>query len=284
MEKLLLVDGHNLLFQMFYGMPNKIYGKDGNSYHGVFGFIGGLLKSVNMISPNKLLIIFDGENNGNRKIINNNYKANRIDYTQVPIEENPFSQYEGIKKALDYMNIMYYETNGYETDDLIASYVYKYHEKMKIIIQSSDTDFLQLVNTNVCLFRYRGKNSLKYTKTEVVNKYGVTPDKIAQLKSLVGDNSDNLKGVCKVGVKTAAKLLNKFNSIDEIYHNIDNIKSNCIRENLIKAKELVYQNYSLISLEESKSIPLPYKIEDLTCNLDDHNYKTLDILREINIM
>lgn len=284
MEKLLLVDGHNLLFQMFYGMPNKIYGKDGNSYHGVFGFIGGLLKSVNMISPNKLLIIFDGENNGNRKIINNNYKANRIDYTQVPIEENPFSQYEGIKKALDYMNIMYYETNGYETDDLIASYVYKYHEKMKIIIQSSDTDFLQLVNTNVCLFRYRGKNSLKYTKTEVVNKYGVTPDKIAQLKSLVGDNSDNLKGVCKVGVKTAAKLLNKFNSIDEIYHNIDNIKSNCIRENLIKAKELVYQNYSLISLEESKSISLPYKIEDLTCNLDDHNYKTLDILREINIM
>jgi|SRR5690554_2676704 len=284
MDKLLLVDGHNLLFQMFYGMPSKIIGKDGNSCHGIIGFIGGLLKSVSMNKPDKLLVIFDGENNGIRKDINENYKANRIDYSQVPFEENPFSQYEGITKALDYLNVLHFETNGCETDDIIASYVYHYHDEYDIIIQSSDNDFLQLVNKNVSLFKYRGKNSTRFTPQEVEEKFGVVPEKIAAFKSLVGDSSDNLKGVSKVGIKTAAKLLNEFETIDNIYKNIDKIKSNCIRKNLLEAKDLVYQNYSLISLEGCSFFTIPYIIDELDNSLNKKSYKTINVLKEINIL
>jgi DNA polymerase-1 len=281
-QSLLLVDGHNLLFQMFYGMPNKIYGKDGMSCHGVIGFIGGLLKSLTINNPDYLLIVFDGEDSGNRREINSNYKANRIDYSQVPISENPFSQYPQILKALDYINIKYYETDGYEADDLIASYVKHYQDEIKVLIQSNDTDFLQLINQNVNIFKYRGKNSKRLTEKEVVLNFGVTPDKIALLKSLVGDKSDNLIGVSKVGVKTAAKLLNKFNTIENIYHNIDSIESESIRSNLITDKDTVFKNYALINL--TGEIELPYHLDELKCKANYQDYKTFEVLKKINIL
>ncbi len=282
MEKLLLVDGLNLLFQMFYGMPNKIYGQNGKCCHGVIGFIGGLLKSINFHKPDYLLVIFDGENNGNRKEINTLYKANRIDYSLVPEEDNPFVQYHDILKSLDYLSINYIETNGYEADDLIASYVKTYDNDINIIIQSSDSDFIQLLSNNTFLFKYRGKNSCLITPEEVLNKYGVMPDKMAELKAIVGDNADNLKGVYKVGIKTAGKLLNEFQNIDGIYQNIDLIKSIKIKQNLLEAKELVKQNYELICLRGN--IDIPISLENLKSKKDYHTYKTISILRELEIL
>ena len=91
MDKLLLVDGSNLLFQMFFGMPARIVNKSGRAIHGTMGFIGAFLKIIRMTKPTHIAVLFDGEHENARVELNADYKANRIDYNEVPEEENPFS-------------------------------------------------------------------------------------------------------------------------------------------------------------------------------------------------
>ena len=125
-NKLLIVDGHNLLFQMFFGMPSRIINKDGKAIQGILGFVGALLKIIRMINPTHTVVVFDGESQNPRKELDANYKANRVDYSAVPDEENPFSQLDDIYKALDYLKICHFETTLCETDDVIAAYAFKY--------------------------------------------------------------------------------------------------------------------------------------------------------------
>ncbi|MDE7222979.1 MAG: hypothetical protein K2O34_04265 [Acetatifactor sp.] len=123
-EKLLLVDGHNLLFQMFYGMPARIVNREGKAIQGTLGFVGALLKIIRRVQPSHVAVIFDGEHENRRRDILEDYKANRPDYSQVPEEENPFSQLPDVYRALQYLGIPYWETEEYETDDEIAAYVH----------------------------------------------------------------------------------------------------------------------------------------------------------------
>ena len=105
MEKLLIVDGSNLLFQMFYGMPSRIVNKEGKAIHGTVGFIGALLKTVCMNSPTHVVVLFDGEHHNDRKEVDEAYKANRPDFSLMPEEETPFSQLPDIYRALDFLKI-----------------------------------------------------------------------------------------------------------------------------------------------------------------------------------
>ena len=116
MDRLLIVDGHNLLFQMFFGMPTKIVGAKGQAIHGVIGFVGAINRLAEMYNPSHLLVMFDGEKENPRKKISEDYKANRIDYSTVPDDENPFTQLPYIYEALDYMGIKHTETTDCETD------------------------------------------------------------------------------------------------------------------------------------------------------------------------
>lgn len=122
MSKLLIIDGHNLLFQMFFGMSSRITNKDGKAIHGTVGFIGAMLKLIRMTSPSHLIVLFDGEHQNNRAQINASYKANRTDYSTVSLENIPFSQLEDIYKALDFIKVKHKEVLDYEADDCIASY------------------------------------------------------------------------------------------------------------------------------------------------------------------
>ena len=92
MEKFLIVDGSTLLFQMFYGMPARIVNKEGKAIQGTLGFVGALLKIIRQVQPTRLVVLFDGEHHNERKDIDENYKANRPDFSQMPEEETPFSQ------------------------------------------------------------------------------------------------------------------------------------------------------------------------------------------------
>ena len=121
-NKILIVDGSNLLFQMFFGMPSRIIGRNGKPIQGTLGFIGALLKTIRSVVPTHVIVIFDGEHPNVRVNIDSEYKANRIDYSETLEEETPFSQLNDICAALDYLNIKYFETTDCETDDLIASY------------------------------------------------------------------------------------------------------------------------------------------------------------------
>ncbi|WZL77362.1 hypothetical protein QBE55_07145 [Eubacteriales bacterium mix99] len=105
MQKLLVVDGSNLLFQMFFGMPPRIVNKDGKAIQGTLGFIGALIKIIKMISPTYPVVLFDGEHENDRVDLLDDYKANRIDYSTVPDDDNPFSQLDDIYAALDFIGI-----------------------------------------------------------------------------------------------------------------------------------------------------------------------------------
>lgn len=247
MKKVVLIDGHNLLFRMFYGIPAPIKNSKGKDIRGLIGFIGSLKKIADEFKPYSLYVIFDSETSRNsNSLIDQEYKANRIDYSIIPEEENPFSQLPLIKKALKYLNIAYLEVENNEADDFIASIVSKNMNEYQYIIVSTDSDFIQLISDNVFLYVSRGKKSILYNKDEVIKKYNITPEKFAIFKSLVGDKSDNIRGISGIGNITAAKIL-KYNSIQEFIENNPNSKFSNI---LISSKELIIKNQKLIELNK----------------------------------
>ena len=262
MSKLLIIDGHNLLFQMFFGMPSRITNKDGKAIHGTVGFIGAMLKLIRMTSPSHLIVLFDGEHQNNRAEINASYKANRTDYSTVSLDNSPFSQLEDIYKALDFIKIKHKEVLDYEADDCIASYAINYGKNMEIIISSFDSDFFQLINDKVSVIRYRGENTKIYTSISIYDKFGIIPEHYVDFKSLVGDSADNIRGAEKIGTKTAAELIKQFGSLAEIIKRTDEIVKPSIKASLQKDYERLLQNYSLIKLEAMAE--LPFKLEDLS--------------------
>lgn len=276
MKKIILIDGHNLLFRMFYGVPASIKNSKGREIKGLVGFIGSLKKIVSEFEPYSVFVIFDSETSRKTNLeIDTDYKANRIDYSYVNEEENPFSQLPLIKKALDYLGISYLEVSDNEADDYIASIISNnYDSSNRYIIVSTDSDFIQLVDDNVFLYVQRGKNSILYDKKAVIKKYNISPQKYVMFKALVSDKSDNIKGITGIGAISAAKILNYGCIQDYICKNINSKLSKILTEN----KELVDKNQRLISLNKSidtSQIILKELPKDI------HFYKTYEIIEKI---
>lgn len=261
MEKLLLVDGNNLLFQMFFGMPSRIYSHEGKGIWGTLGFVGALLKIVRMVCPTHVAVLFDGEHHNARADVNPEYKANRPDFHQVAEEENPFSQLPDIYRALDFMGIRHRETTECEVDDWMAGYALAYGKKMEVVISSFDSDFFQLISEKVSILRYRGDNSVLCTPTYIEEKFGIQPCQYAAFKSLVGDNSDNIQGVHKVGPKTAASLLATYGDLDTLLISWETIEKPSLRASVGQSLERLKQNYEIIRLKGWD--PLPFALQEL---------------------
>ena len=247
MEKLLIVDGSSLLFQSFYGMPSQITNKNGDRVEAVLCFWGILLKTIKATQANKLLVVFDGETKLERRDIDKNYKANRINYAELDANDTPFPQLELIKTVLTKLNFCWFETTNCEADDLIASVVNDYKQNFEIVISTSDKDFYQLISSNVNVYTYRGKVSVLWTEDEILKKYNFKAEHFLTLKSLTGDKSDNIKGVKGLGVVTATKLINQFGNVFNIYENLNNIAPR-IAEMLSANKDVVFKNYELVNL------------------------------------
>jgi DNA polymerase-1 len=261
MEKLLLVDGSNLLFQMFYGMPARILNHEGKAIQGTLGFVGALLKIVRMVQPTHVAVLFDGECENERKNIDADYKANRPDYSQVPEEETPFSQMLDVYAALDYLSIARAETTDCETDDWIAGYVRDYVGETDIVIVSQDSDFFQLITDHVNVLRYRGDKTVMCDAEYIREKLGIEPFQYAEYKSLTGDTSDNIRGVEKVGPKTAAALMNQFRDVEDLIARVPEIEKPSVRASVMNSTDRIRRNYALIAL--SGEADLPFAIEDL---------------------
>lgn len=255
MEKLLIIDGHNLLFQMFYGMPSRIVNADGKAIQGVLGFVGALLKIMTMIMPSYVVVLFDGEHENKRVELNSEYKTNRKDYSNVAEQENPFSQLDDIYKALEYLHIKYYEEDEYEVDDIIATYVMRYGNEIKITIVSFDSDFFQLISKNTSVLRYRGKKTVVCDSQYVYEKYGITPEHYADFKSMTGDYSDNIRGVDGIGPKTAMRLISEFGNLENVISHAGDIKRAMIRDSIIQNTDRLRTNYQIIKLSDVEKIP-----------------------------
>ncbi len=280
MGKLLIVDGSNLLFQMFYGMPARIIGKGGKAIQGTLGFVGALGKIIKSVKPTHVAVIFDGEGEKERPVLDADYKANRPDWNLVPEDEIPFSQLPDIYAALDLIGIKHTESSVCECDDVIASYARTYGTDNDIVISSFDSDFFQLITERVSVLRYRGDSSVICTPEYIRQKLGVSPERYADYKSLVGDSSDNIRGVAKVGPKTAAALIAEYGSVEGVILGVDSISKPAIRESVRAAVERIRLNYRLIYLDGTA--PLPFALEELEFSRDMP--RTREVLETVGII
>lgn len=279
MDKLLIVDGSNLLFQMFYGMPARIVNGQGKAIQGTLGFVGALLKIIRMVNPTHVLVAFDGECENGRKELDGDYKANRPDYSEMPEEETPFSQLPDIYAALDELGICHRETETCEADDWIAGYAKHCGGWMDVVIASQDSDFFQLITERVSVLRYRGKNTLICDPAYIREKLGIAPAQYAAFKSLTGDTADNIRGADKIGPKTAAELMNRFGDLHTLLANADAIRKPSIRESVIRNAGRIQKNYELIRLDGAAELPFELKM----LRWEDTGRTTAQILQEIGV-
>lgn len=278
-EHILLVDSSNLLFQMFYGMPARITGKQGRPIQGTLGFVGALLKIVRKLQPTHLAVLFDGETFNPRGELDENYKANREDYSQMPEEETPFSQLPDIYAALDYLGICHRETTECETDDWMASYALGLGREFKMTLMSQDSDFFQLITDKVSVLRYRGDCSALCDPQYIRQKFDIEPSQYADFKCLVGDGSDNIRGADKVGPKTAAALMRQFGSLQNLLDHIEDISKPSVRESIRTNAERLRLNQKLIRLEQK--YPAPFSLEEMAYTY--RGQTSTEVLTEIGV-
>ncbi len=279
MNRLLLVDGSNLLFQMFYGMPARIVNEQGKAIQGTLGFVGALLKIIRMANPTHMAVLFDGEHENERTDIDGAYKANRPDYSLLPEEDSPFSQLPDVYRALDHLGIRHAETTVCETDDWIAAYALNRPENTDIMISSFDSDFFQLITDHVSILRYRGKCSVLCTPESIRKQFGIQPSQYADFKSLTGDAADNIRGADKVGPKTAAALIRQFGTLEAILIGTDAITKPSIRQSIRQNAERLQNNRRLITL--TGHAEWPFSMEELL--YQDRGLSTTEILRAIHL-
>lgn len=277
--KLLVIDGHNLLFRAFFGIPARIPGRDGLSIHGVVGFIGTLLKTLAQFAPTHLLVLFDHEGGSFRHEVNAQYKSNRP--AEQADRDDPFSQLLFIYRTLDYLGWRHSETPGFEADDVIAAYAQRHGGEGEVVILSTDSDLFQLIGPGVSVFYPRGKMSMLYGPAEVLAKYGVAPRFIPDLKALTGDHSDNLVGVPGIGPKTACRLIQRFGGVADIYHHIEVIERDLLRNKLLEHRQQVLHNLAMIRLDQQVS--LPFDLSELAVAHESWQRKTMGVLREVGV-
>lgn len=275
-RKIVLIDGHNLLFRMFFGIPASIKNSKNMEIRGLVGFIGSLKQIVSKFNPYSMVVIFDSETSRYSNLqLDEMYKDGRDDYTDVAYDDSPFSQLPLIYKALDYLNIPYLEVEDNEADDFIASIINDSGDSnCEYIIVSTDSDFIQLVDSNTFLYVPRGKNSILYDEKEVFDKYGVLPNKYVIFKALTGDKSDNIIGIKGIGKVTASRIL----EYDSIENYINNNKNCRIAKILMDNNDKINKNIGLITLNKyiDTSSVCVNKICDLLCNS-----KTYEIIEAI---
>lgn len=278
-RRLLIVDGHNLLFQMFFGMPARIVGRDGKAIQGTLGFVGALLKIIRRTAPTHVAVLFDGECENARKQLDADYKANRPDYSEIEEGENPFSQLPDIYAALDYLDIRHAETTDCETDDVIAGYALTYGKEMDVVIASFDSDFFQLITDRVSVLRYRGDQTVICTPDYIRDKLGISPAQYADYKSLTGDAADNIRGADKVGPKTAAALMAQFGTLNHLLAHSEEIAKPSVRESIVRNRDRLRVNYELIKLKDTAC--RPFTIDELAYT--DRGITTTAVLTAIGL-
>jgi DNA polymerase-1 len=274
-----LIDGSGYIFRAYYALPPLTRKSDGLPVGAVSGFCSMLFKLLedsksneNLQKPTHFAVIFDAARKTFRNEIYSDYKANR---SEAPDDLAP--QFEYIRKSVMAFNLPSVDLPNYEADDLIATYVEQILAKgAKVTIVSSDKDLMQLYKKDVRLFDPM-KNKF-ITPEDIVNKFGVGPEKVIDVQSLAGDSSDNVPGVPGIGVKTAAELINKYGTLEKLLDNTHEIKQNKRRETLTENKEKAIISKKLVTL--MKDTPVERKIEEFQLKEIDKD-KLYKFLREM---
>ena len=277
MEKVVLVDGNNLLFRSYYATAytgNIMRNRDGFPTNGLYGFVNMINKIVAEENPKYMMVAFDiGKTFRHEKY--KDYKGGR---RETP--EDLKVQFPIAKKILTAMGIKYLECEGYEADDIIgtiSSWCDKDPEYEALIV-SSDKDLLQLISDETVVKLLKPKDYIMMDKATFIQTYGFEPIKMIDLKALMGDASDNIPGVKGIGEKTAIKLLTQYGSLDGIYENIDNIKGST-HEKLVTGSEDAYYSKELVTIY--REVPLNITWDDLLYGNENTN-ELIQLYNELN--
>ncbi len=272
-SRLILVDGSAYIFRAYYGLP-PMNRPDGTPINAVFGFTNMLVKLIEDYSNDKMIVIFDAARENFRNKIYPQYKANRGD---APDDLIP--QFSLIRECVESFNIPQLEIDGYEADDLIATYSnLAKSEDIETIIVSSDKDLMQLVNNKVKMLDPM-KNKIIEIK-DVEEKFGVKPEKVIYIQALTGDKVDNIPGAPGIGPKTASQLINEFNDIDGLLKNIEKIKQEKRKNILLDAEKDIRLSLDLVKLKNDIKLPLQIKDIQTYNELKDQENNIFNFLKE----
>ena len=271
-----LIDGSGFIFRAYYALPS-LTNKNDVPIGAVMGFCNMLYKILEEKKYCKVIVIFDTARKTFRNSIYKPYKANR---GEPP--EDLIPQFELIRKAVDAFNISRLELSGYEADDLIASYSKFFTKKgWEVSIISSDKDLMQLINDKVQMVDPIKNKLIK--KKEVIEKFGVIPEKVIDVQSLAGDSIDNIPGAPGIGLKTGALLINEYGSLENLFLNFSKIKQNKRREAIENNLDAIKISKQLVTLKDDIKLNIDIdKISGCETNinklipfLDEHGLNNL---------
>ena len=274
-----LIDGSGYIFRAYYALPPLTRKSDGMPTGAVSGFCNMLFKLLedskskeNLEKPTHFAVIFDSARKNFRNEIYSDYKGNRAD---APDDLIP--QFDFIRQSVLAFNLPSIELLNYEADDLIATYVDQILKLgAKVTIVSSDKDLMQLFKKDVRI--YDPMKNKFINNEDVKTKFGVTPDKVVDVQSLAGDSSDNVPGVPGIGVKTAAELINKYKTLENLLDKAQEIKQNKRRETILENKDKALISKKLVTLK--KDVPVKDNLEDFILKNIDKD-KLFSFLREM---
>ena len=285
-NKLLLIDGSSVAFRAFFALYHQIdrfKSPTGLHTNAIYGFNLMLDHMMKRIEPTHILVAFDAGKTTFRTEMFADYKAGRAKTPDEFREQFPF-----IRQMLDAMGIKHYELSQYEADDIIGT-LDKMAERTDIpfdvTIVSGDKDLIQLTdeNTVVEISKKGVAEFEEFTPAYLMEKMGITSTQFIDLKALMGDKSDNIPGVTKIGEKTGLKLLTEFGSLEGIYEHIDSMKASKMKENLIADKEQAFLSRTLATIDTQAPIEIGLddivyqgpRIEELGQFYDDMGFKQL---------
>ncbi len=260
MKKVILIDGNNLMFRSYFATAYSgsiMRNSKGQATNALYGFVSMINKIISEENPQYMVVAFDvGKNFRHEKY--KDYKAGR---NETP--DDLKSQMPIAREILDAMGIKHLELEGYEADDIIGTLAKEadLDPEYDGLIISSDHDLMQLISPVVHMKMLKSKDSIYYSVESFKEEYGFEPIKIIDLKSLMGDSSDNIPGVKGIGEKTAKTLIQTYGSLDGVYENIEAIKGK-LKEKLEADKESAYFSYELATIY--RDVPLDVKLEELT--------------------
>ncbi|MCK4473943.1 hypothetical protein KAU40_01630 [Candidatus Parcubacteria bacterium] len=263
-KRLIIIDSNSVIHRAYHALP-PLTTKKGELVNAIYGFLLVFLKAIKEFEPDYIAACFDVHAPTFRNKLSKQYKAKR---PKAPKEL--YEQIPKIKEILRKTNITVFEKPGYEADDLIATIAKKAPQKqiypeIEIYIFSADLDVLQLVNKNTKIYSFsKGiKKAIVYGKQEVVERFGVLPKQIVDFKALAGDAADNIPGATGIGKKTASQLLQKFNTIENLFQIIE---KNDAREINPRIKEILIKNKDQIFLSQQlaqtrQDAPIDFNLE-----------------------
>ena len=276
-KKLILIDGNAIIHRSFHALP-PLTTKSGELVNAVYGFASTILSVISKFEPDYILATFDLAGPTFRHEEYKEYKA-----TRVKAPDELYAQIERVKEVVRAMGIPIYEKQGFEADDVIGTVVKKIendYPEIENVIITGDLDTVQLVSpkTQVYTMRRGLTDSVMYDEAQVEERYGLKPNQIIDFKGLRGDPSDNILGVKGIGEKTAADLLQKYNTLEGVYENISEIKG-AVREKLERDKAQAIQSKHLATIRQD--VPIELKLEEAKVHEFDRA-KLVKLFQELN--